>query len=263
MIRDLRVALAALLLAACALPPFARGQDAAPAESGDASTQPAPKVTGITPDAFPGVEQIEVNATALDQDAAREQADEQIDTMSADQLSSFSVPDVAAGLRYVPGVSVVDGQFAVIRGLDDRYNSTLFNSAPIPSPDPDRQSVQLDLFPSEVVSNLVVAKTFAQDLPSNSSGGSVNILTNGENYDENFQLKLDLGTGFNENAQDRFLRFEDGSPIGKDTHKPGLSKSEIGAALRGLFELGEREIHYKGVYNFDRDFGTREGVQEG
>src|SRR5262245_38107172 len=183
--------------------------------------------------------------------------------MSAEQLSSFSVPDVAAGLRYVPGVSVVDGQFAVIRGLDDRYNSTLFNSAPIPSPDPDRQSVQLDLFPSDVVSNLVVSKTFAQDLPSNSSGGSVNILTNGEDYEEPFQLKLSGGTGFNTKVQDRFVEFEHGSPMGKDTNGWGLSKGEFTAAMRGLSELGEREIHYKGVYAWDLDSGTREGTQEG
>jgi hypothetical protein len=216
----------------------------------------------LVPDAFQGIEEIEVTGNALDQDAAREQSDEQIDTMSADKFSDFSIPDVAAGLRFVPGVSVVDGQFAVIRGLEDRYNSTLFNSAPIPSPDPDRQSVQLDLFPSDVVSNLVIAKTFAQDLPSNSSGGSVNILTNGETYDDDFQLKLSAATGFNANARDRFIEFEDGSPIGDDSDKPGFPKGELGAALRGFTELGSREIQYKGVYNWEVDYGSAEGQQE-
>ena len=55
------------------------------------------------------------------------------------------------GVRVIAGVNVVEGQFAIIRGLEDRYSSTLLNGAPVPSPDPERQSVQLDLFPSEIV----------------------------------------------------------------------------------------------------------------
>jgi hypothetical protein len=233
----------------------ASAQDAAePTGAGE----PAP---ALDP-AMDGVESIEVTATAVDEVSSREQADEQINTMSGEAMSDFSVPDVAAGLRFVPGVNVVDGQFAVIRGLEDRYNSTLFNSAPVPSPDPDSQSVQLDLFPSDVVSNLVIAKTFAPDLPSNSSGGSVNILTNDEAYDEDFQLKLNLGTGWNEGAAKRFIDLQDGSPIGKERDGSDTIESEYGAALRGNAQLAGRELHYKGVVNWEVDFDSKLGYQE-
>ena len=123
--------------------------------------------------------------------ASRIDADEMINTMNADEFSKLAIGDVADALRFVPGVNVVEGQFAVIRGLEDRYSSTLYNFAPVPSPDPDRQSVQLDLFPSDIVSNLVVAKTFGPDLPSNSSGGSINVITH--EYPEEFELKFSWG----------------------------------------------------------------------
>jgi len=216
----------------------------------------------LVPEGLIDVEEIEVTASAVDQDASRDQSDQQIDTMSADQLSSFSIPDVAAGLRFVPGVNVVDGQFAVIRGLDDRYNSTLFNSAPIPSPDPDTQSVQLDLFPSDVVSDLVIAKTFSPDLPGNSSGGAVNIITSGAS-DEEFQLKLTAGGGFNEKAADRFVDFKSGSPVGEDIDSRDTAESEFGASLHGSGVFMDREIRYKGVATWEVDFDSKLGTQEG
>jgi TonB-dependent receptor len=220
----------------------------------------APQPAALPPE-LAGVEQMEITSTAIDRDASREQADEQIDTMSAEQMSDFSVPDVAAGLRFVPGVSVVDGQFAVIRGLEDRYNSTLYNSAPIPSPDPDSQSVQLDLFPADVVSNLVIAKTFAPELPSNSSGGSVNIITNESSGDET-EIKLSLGTGINENAADRFFEFEGGSPIGKERDSNQVIESDFGTSFHGGTQVLDRDVHYKGVFAFETDFDSKDGDQE-
>ena len=101
--------------------------------------------------------------------ASRMDADELINTMGAAEFDKLAISDVADALKFIPGVNVVEGQFAVIRGLEDRYSSTLYNGAPVPSPDPDRQSVQLDLFPSDIVSDLVVAKTFGADLPGNSA----------------------------------------------------------------------------------------------
>jgi 5-hydroxyisourate hydrolase-like protein (transthyretin family) len=81
--------------------------------------------------------------------ASRLDSDQLLNTLSAEDFSKLAISDVADALKFVPGVNVVEGQFAVIRGLEDRYSSTLYNGAVVPSPDPDRQSVQLDLFPSD------------------------------------------------------------------------------------------------------------------
>jgi outer membrane receptor protein involved in Fe transport len=127
-------------------------------------------------------------------------SDQLINTLSAEEMSKFAASDVGDALKRVAGVNVVGGQFAVIRGLDDRYSSTLYNNAPIPSPDPSKQSIQLDLFPSDIVSNLQVAKTFGAASPSNSAGGSINIVT--QDYPDELTFKVTTGSGFNERALD-------------------------------------------------------------
>jgi TonB-dependent receptor len=191
--------------------------------------------------------------------ASRMDADELINTMGAAEFDKLAISDVADALKFVPGVNVVEGQFAVIRGLEDRYSSTLYNNAPVPSPDPDRQSVQLDLFPSDVVTDLVVAKTFGPDLPSNSSGGSINILTH--DYPEELTLKLSGGAGFTSNAWDRFLELDGGSAIGEESDGWDTLESDFGGMIGGRTEALEREIRFKAIINNEIDYETAEGVQ--
>ncbi len=193
--------------------------------------------------------------------ASRMDADELINTMSAAEFDKLAVGDVADALKFIPGVNVVEGQFAVIRGLEDRYSSTLYNGAPVPSPDPDRQSVQLDLFPSDIVSDLVVAKTFGPDLPGNSSAGSINILTH--DYPEELTLKLSGGAGFNSHAWDHFLEFESGSPTGKENDGWHTLESDYGAMVGGRTEALDREIRFKAIINNETDYETAEGFQQG
>lgn len=130
-------------------------------------------------------------------------SDSLLNVVGAEEFSKFGAGDVAEVLERVAGVTVAEGQFAIIRGLEDRYSSTVLNGAVVPSPDPNSQSVQLDLFPSEVVGNLGVVKNFSPELPSNSSGGNIDIKTH--EYPEEVEVSFKAGAGFNENAQDRYL----------------------------------------------------------
>lgn len=190
----------------------------------------------------------------------RMEADELLNIMSAEDFSKFAAGDVAEALKRVAGVNVVEGKFAIIRGLEDRYSSTVYNSAPVPSPDPDKQSVQLDLFPSDVVGNLVVSKTFAGRLPSNSSGGSIDIVTH--EYPEDIEIKLSGGTGFNANARDRFVEVLDGSSIGRAASSSDVLESDTGLSVGGRRSFAGREFRFKGVLNRELDFETKEGFQE-
>ncbi len=135
----------------------------------------------------------------------RIEADQFLNVVGVEEFSKFAAGDVAEVLERVAGINVVEGQFAIIRGLEDRYSSTTLDGAAVPSPDPDSQSVQLDLFPSEVVGNLSVAKTFSPELPGNSAGGSIDVLTH--SYGDDVTLSLKLGSGWAENAVDRFLGY--------------------------------------------------------
>jgi TonB-dependent receptor len=210
----------------------------------------------------PGVEEILVLGARVEAvEASREESNEMINTLSSAEISKFAASDIADVILRVPGVNVVEGQFAIIRGLEDRYSSTLFNSSPIPSPDPNRQSPQLDLFANEIVSDLVVVKTFAPPLPSNSAGGSINILTTGT-PDEPLIAAVKAKTGYNVKAVDDFLQFNHGSPIGDPTDGWNTLDQEYGAVLGGTTELGGHEIRAKGLFNWGNDYVTATGFQE-
>jgi len=191
----------------------------------------------------------------------RLESDELLNIMSAEDLSRFAASDVADALKRVAGVNIVEGQFAIIRGLEDRYSSTTFNGAAVPSPDPDRQSVQLDLFPSEVVDNLAVVKTFAPDLPSNSSGGSIDILT--QEYPEAWTISVKAKGGLNENPYDGFLELRDGrNPVGKQIDGIDTLEEEYGGAFGGRQEVFGREVRARGVVNWGTGYVTGEGFTE-
>lgn len=193
----------------------------------------------------------------------RLESDQMLNLLSAEDLSKYAASDVADALKRVAGVNIVEGQFAVVRGLEDRYSSTLFNGAPVPSPDPDSQSVQLDLFPSDVVTNLVVAKTFGAESPSNSSAGSINILT--QDYPEELTFKVSLGAGFEEGALDRFIEFEEGSTAGSEAEGADLTETDVTASFGGRYPLPfiDRELRFKAVVNHEIDYRTAAGFQEG
>ena len=164
----------------------------------------------------------------------RLESDQLLNILSADDLSKFAAGDVAEALQRVAGVNIVEGSFAVIRGLEDRYSSTLYNGAPVPSPDPDRQSPQLDLFPSDIVANLLVSKTFSSESPSNSAGGSIDIITH--QFPEEFTFKLKAGSGWAANAEDRFIAFD--------------GRTDVDRLLDGI-DIGVDATEFLGVRRFN------------
>ncbi len=190
----------------------------------------------------------------------RMSSDKMLDLFSSEDFSKYAASDVADALKRVAGVNVVEGQFAIIRGLEDRYSSTTYNGAPVPSPDPNSQSVQLDLFPSDIVSNLAVAKTFSGEMPGNSSGGSIDIVTH--DYPEDLEIKVSAGIGFNSNAADKFLKYNEGSPIGSETSGSDVIKSDYGVSIRGKKQFMDREVRFKALVSHDTDYKTKEGFYE-
>lgn len=226
---------------------------------------PLPRMAAGTAEQILELDAFVIEASTVEDGAdlleLRLDADQFLNTLSAEEFSKFAASDVADALRRVSGVNVVGGQFAVIRGLEDRYNSTLYNGAPVPSPDPDRQSVQLDLFPSDIVSNLVVSKTFVPELPSNTSGGGIDVITH--DYPEQFEIKISGGGGFETTAVDRFLRLNDGSPVGEETDWQDVIESDFGGSFGGRKEFFGRELRFKGLLNQEIDFRTADGFQEG
>lgn len=121
-----------------------------------------------------------------------------IEGLSAQQMAKAGDSDAAGALKRVTGVNVVDGKYVYIRGLNDRYSKTTLNNADIPGLDPNKYTVQMDIFPSSLIENIVVYKSFSPDLSGDFTGGLVNIDT--RDFPEQFTLEIGFGLGYNTNA---------------------------------------------------------------
>ena len=115
-------------------------------------------------------------------------------------------PDRTTGdvLKRVSGTSIQDNKFVVIRGLADRYNTALINGLALPSTEPDRKAFAFDLFPSNLLDNLIIYKTATPDLPGEFAGGV--ILLNTKEIPEEGFTTLNIGTSYN--AQTSFKSFD-------------------------------------------------------
>lgn len=100
-----------------------------------------------------------------------------MDGISAAQISKSGDSDVAGAVQRIPGVTVEGGKYVYVRGLGDRYSKSLVNGAEVPSLDPERNTVQMDLFPTNLIDNVTVYKTFSPNLPGSFTGGCVDIET--------------------------------------------------------------------------------------
>ena len=97
--------------------------------------------------------------------------------LSVEDIAVTGDADIASALGRVTGLSVQDGRFVIVRGLNERYSNTLINGSPLASPEPFRRAVPLDLFPTSLISNVLVQKTFSPRFPGEFGGGLIEIET--------------------------------------------------------------------------------------
>ena len=131
------------------------------------------------------------------------------DIMGGDQIARTGDSDAAAALRRVTGLTLKDGKFIYVRGLGERYSSTSLNGAVVPSPDPTRNVVPLDMFPASIIESLSVQKGATAEMPAAFGGGHVDIRTKSTPV-EPF-VKISIGTAFNTNDSKDALSYNGGS----------------------------------------------------
>jgi TonB-dependent receptor len=134
-----------------------------------------------------------------------------IDGVTFDLVQRTGDNNVAAAMQRVVGVTVTDGKYVYVRGLGDRYSKTLLNGVQIPGLDPDRNTVQMDIFPANLIDNVVVIKNFTPDLPGDFSGGLIDIIT--KDFPNQFTVGASASLGYNPqaNLNDAFLTYETGN----------------------------------------------------
>mgnify|MGYP005842966191 CR=1 FL=1 len=123
--------------------------------------------------------------------------------LGMEQISRAGDSNAATALRRVTGLTLVKDKFIYVRGLGERYSSTLLNGAMVPSPDPTRNVIPLDMFPAGIIESLVVQKAYSPELPAAFGGGNVNIRTAAIPLQTSFNISV--GTGYNSlNSDDGF-----------------------------------------------------------
>lgn len=114
--------------------------------------------------------------------------------IDAGDMSAAGDSDVAVALTRLPGISPdPTGKYIVVRGLSERYTSTLLNGTQLPSPDPLKNAVPLDIFPTSMVKSVLVQKTYSAEYPASFGGGIVDIRSKVVPEESYFTVGFDLG----------------------------------------------------------------------
>lgn len=134
-------------------------------------------------------------------------------------------PDKNTGevLKRVPGTSIQEGKYLVVRGLADRYNQAMLNGILLSSTEPDRKTFSFDILPSSMIDNIIINKSFIPELPGEWAGGLIQVNTK-DVPAKNF-LNLQIGTGFNtQTIGNDFYSYEGSSTdwLGFDNGKRAL-----------------------------------------
>lgn len=157
------------------------------------------------------------------------------DLLGADTISRLGDSTVAAALRRVPGLTLVQDKFVYVRGLGERYSQTTLNGAYIPSPDLTRNVIPLNVFPTSVVESLRVQKSWSPNLSANFGGGAVDIRTKG--IPDEFTLKVEAGLGYSDLNPSKVQTYPGGGSDnwGTDDGTRALSRTitDAMAAYRG------------------------------
>ncbi|MCY4635690.1 MAG: TonB-dependent receptor [Acidobacteria bacterium] len=177
------------------------------------------------------------------------------DNIGAVEMSANNDSNAADAMQRVTGVSVVDGQSVFVRGLGERYSNTTLAGATLPTTEPDRRVVPLDLFPSGLIDSVQVSKTYTPDKPSQFAGGLVEIIPMKLPDETSFELSAGggwnslstgaMGLGYPGGGRD-WLGFDDGTralPSGfpdRKVTRGGRFSGTLGFSREDLERIGER-----------------------
>jgi TonB-dependent receptor len=125
-----------------------------------------------------------------------------------EELKEKNVSNAATAVATTPGATVEGGKYVYVRGLSDRYSLTTLNGAFIPGLDPNRNSVQLDLFPVNMIEKITVVKSFAPNLPGSFTGGLVDITTRENPGGLEWSVNTKIGFNPQANLNPDFLDME-------------------------------------------------------
>ncbi len=201
-----------------------------------------------------------------------------MDGLSSQSISRSGASNIASAVKSVPGVSVQEGKYVYVRGLGDRYTKSILNGMDIPGLDPDKNTIQMDIFPTNILENIIVYKSASAELPADFTGGVVDIVT--KDFPSKKQMSISFSAGYNpdmhfnnnylsqEGGNTDFLGFDDGTrelPISSQTNIPNPAESNSNLeTITRLFEptmAAQREsslMDFSFGFNYGNQFEFKE-----
>jgi len=168
--------------------------------------------------------------------------------ISAESIKRSPDRNTAEILKRTPGASIQEGKYIIVRGLADRYNQAMLNGILLTSTEPDRKTFSFDLFPSQIIDNIIINKAFVPELPGEWAGGLIQVNTK-DVPTKNF-FNIQIGTSANtlitgkdflkdEGGKTDYLGLDDGTrslPAGYTTKSSfdtssNASKTELGKRM--------------------------------
>jgi len=167
-----------------------------------------------------------------------------LDGISVQAISQSGDSDAGAAVKRITGVTVENGKNVYVRGLGDRYTKTILNGMEVPGLDPDRNTVQVDVFPANVLNNILVYKTFTPNLSGDFTGGTVDIELKNFPEEKNVSYSGSLGyntfTTFNDQYQTYESSIADAVAFGAPSRSNPAHGINIPTAITG--ETGNAPI---------------------
>ena len=135
-----------------------------------------------------------------------------VSNVSAQEIKKTQDSNAGEVIRRLPGVSLIEDKFVMVRGLSQRYNNVWINGGAVPSSEADSRAFSFDIIPSSQIDNLMIAKTTTPEYPADYSGGFIVVNTKEIPSKNSFSLML----GGNWNTQAAFQDFYMGKGSGTD-----------------------------------------------
>lgn len=194
-----------------------------------------------------------------------------VNVMSAKAIELSPDITVANVIQRMSGVTIErnssgEGQYAILRGMDKRYNYTLINGVKIPSPDNKNRFVPLDIFPSEMLDRLEVTKSLTANMEGDGIGGAVNLVMKDAPTERQFTASI--STGYNAMYFDRDFQSFNYGDIVKDSPYEAMGKPEDYQVTQDNFTMSNLQMKWKrpmpdltaGISYGDRFFDDKLGV---
>ncbi len=149
--------------------------------------------------------------------------------VSAQQITRTQDKDASEVIRRVPGVSIIDEKFVMVRGLSQRYNNVWLNGSAAPSSEADSRAFSFDILPSSQLDNIVIVKSPAPEYPADFTGGF--ILVNTKQLPDNNGLTVSVGAGINDQTHFRDFKASQGKSL--DWLGFGGGQRSLSAGMKG------------------------------